>query len=170
MVSPVQLLTFPGAPFTPELVEAAEASIRSDAGWHIAPVITETIAVRVVGREVILPSLNVVSVTAVNGLTAGWEILPGGILRWNSAYGPVLSANASAYVGGRGTVAHITLTHGFEACPADLLPVVAARAQMVAQATPAVQSETTGPYSVTYRQQQGATDVPSRYRLSSGVA
>jgi hypothetical protein len=169
MVSPVQLLAFPGAPFAPELVEAAEASVRSDAGWHIAPVVTETVTVRSVGREVVLPSLNVVSVTAVNGRASGWELLPGGILRW-AHIGLVLAVNAPAYSYSSGSVVQVTLTHGFEACPADLLPVVAARAQMVAQATPAVQSETTGPYSVTYRQQSGPTEVPARYRLSSGVA
>jgi hypothetical protein len=43
LVSPYDLEDFPGAPFSDTLVDAAVSEIRGEAGWHIAPQVTETL-------------------------------------------------------------------------------------------------------------------------------
>ena len=56
----------PGAPFDELLVEMAQESVRADAGWHIAPVRTETLYLTGHGGAYLpIPSRRIVSVSAV---------------------------------------------------------------------------------------------------------
>lgn len=134
VVSPDDLVAFHGAPFSQDLIDSAVASVRSDAGWHIAPVVSETMSLVADGfrertsygegtwqgyrgRDLIVPSGRIVSVDAVvaNGITYTDFILgPGGVLRRWGGWPSGLIA--------------VTVTHGYDLLPADLLPVVAARA------------------------------------------
>jgi hypothetical protein len=134
LVSPADLAAF--GPLDDAMVDAAVSDLRRDAGWHIAPRITETIAVECYGGpELVLPTRSfpdaqvvVTGVAGTAGELTGWELLPGAVLRrgvWHRHYG-----------GGSGWpygYLSVTLTHGFVNCPPDLLPVIAQRAQASAQ-------------------------------------
>lgn len=160
MIDVSELSGFPGAEgFTQEMVEVAVAAIRADAGWHIAPVVTETVTVFGDGRRsLFLPSLRVLSVDAVTfgGLPVqGWMLCPGcvlyGISSWEWPVGPV----------------QVTLTHGYESAP-DLIPAVAARLNGFTRGDRAVVSQTDGPFTTTYSTdaEMSASDtVISRYSI-----
>lgn len=130
LVAALDLEAFPGYPFEDAIVDAAVADIRAEARWHIAPVVTETVTVSASGGLLILPSLRVVTVTAVRNVTdvtprtvTGWRLRPGGLL-WLPYAGP--------YVGG---VFEVDLQHGYATTPKDLLPVIASRAAETAAAS-----------------------------------
>lgn len=140
------LSSFPGAPYDDFLVEVAQASVRAEAGWHIAPVRTETLYLTGTGSPYLsLPSLRVVSISAVRygpyltEYTSGWTFTGGGLYlssRWT--VGPV----------------EVDIVHGYDETPIDLLPVIANRAQAMADSRDqAVQSMTqvSGPFTNTYR-------------------
>ena len=87
------LASFPGAPFDELLVEVAQESVRADAGWHIAPVRTETLTLLSYGDYFLsIPSLRIVSVEAVRygpdltEYTEGWTVTRGGL--WLATAGP----------------------------------------------------------------------------------
>lgn len=131
---------FPGAPYPLAVVRAAEASVRSDAGWHVAPVFRETVTVTGTGRgKLFLPSRRVVTVHSVLADTVppvavtGWHLQVRGVLL--VPFGQVW-ADGVDYL--------VDLTHGFEYAD-DLLPVVAGRCQrQLADALLTQRSETVG--------------------------
>lgn len=130
LATPADLAKFRGAPFDEDIIEAAAGSVRAECGWHIAPSVEQTIAVRTGGSAtVLLPSLRVTAVTAVtdrNGAAVnGWEAWSNGILEVPS--------------GGFPDVVEITYTHGYDACPPELLPIIAERA--AAQASGRIKAE-----------------------------
>jgi hypothetical protein len=160
LVSTSDLMDFPGSPFQETRVDIAAASVRSDAGWHIAPVVTETITVRSYGgRELLLPSRRVVSVASVGTLT-DWVLQSEGVLY--------------RHVGWPVGVLEVTFTHGFGSVPVELLPVLAARAAGAARLRdPAVSATSVGQVQVSYRDTTAtiATDpVIARYSVRVGVA
>lgn len=155
LATATDLEDFPGAPFDEDLVQIAQASVRSEAGWHIAPQRTETLYL--VGRGsayLALPTRRVVEVTAVRHgsalteHTSGWKILgnslylPGG---WTA--GPV----------------EVDITHGYDETPLDLYPVIASRA--VGGTSRGVSQVRSGEHSVTYATADDQADsVLDRYR------
>lgn len=91
---------------------AACAAVRSYCGWHVGPSVTETVRVRAHGGVIVLPSLRVQSVAsvAVKGTVldaTAWELtdLP---TVWLASCPSVL-------------IADVTMTHGFDPVPDDLL-------------------------------------------------
>ena len=116
------LADFPGAPFAESLVESAGESVRAEAGWHIAPEVTETLRVfSEGGTALVLPTLKY-TVTAVRDTSGdtpevltGWTDRGSGILL--KSYWPV------------GHMLEVDLVHGYEICPPELLPVIAHRVQ-----------------------------------------
>lgn len=121
LVSPAEVVGFPGAPFSSGVVSAAAGQVRDDCGWHIAPEVTETITLDTGGGTVVLlPSLNVVSVNEVRRedgtVIEGWKFRPHGVLR---------------RAGGWPDVIEVDFTHGYKACPPGLLSVIAERAQRI---------------------------------------
>lgn len=166
LVIPSDLTGFPGAPFDETLVNAAAESVRSEAGWHIAPVVTETLRVKSWGgTDLVIPSLRILSVTAVRyGLVTyvgDWTLLPDGLYR------------RSGWPVG---VIEVDLIHGYDATPAELLPVIVQRVKSSTIATNVSQRSTTrGPFSEseTYREQaaSAATDpTVARYSVRLGIA
>jgi hypothetical protein len=132
LVTALQLAPFPGSPFDDQHVDAAVADIRAEAGWHIAPVVTETVTVSTSGGWglLILPSLKVATVTAVRDVTnvtprtvTGWRLRPGGLL-----YLAYTGSWTCGYY-------EVDLQHGYATTPKDLLPVIASRAAEVATAS-----------------------------------
>ena len=118
LADPNALTAFRGGPFEEGAVTAAGAGIRTECGWHIAPNVEQTIALRTGGAdEVLLPSLHVTEVKAVtdrygNPVT-GWDAWAHGVL---------------ARPGGFPDAILVTYSHGYETCPAELLPIIAERA------------------------------------------
>ncbi len=156
---PGQIADFPGAPFPTAVVTAAGDRIRREAGWHIAPAITETLVLDTEAGEIIrLPSLRVTSVGSIT--TAGGLPLTG----WT------LSANGNLYLaqgwpGGFGAVT-VAFTHGYSTVPGDLLPVLAEYCQRsMVNAALTHRSETAGVWSEseTYNtRRRGESNNPDR--------
>jgi hypothetical protein len=141
----------------PAAVAVACARVRRICGWHIAPVVTETITLpwSWSGRY-LLPSLHVVSVgTTVAGsaVTSDWS--PGGAL-W------LTSGNIAPPVNARLRGVSVTLTHGYETCPEDVRDIVAQMARQVGQRR--VRSSAEGPFSTTYEVEEFGLDLDA-YRL-----
>lgn len=172
LVSSEDIDVFPGSPFHPVLVDAAAASIRAEAGWHIAPVITETITVNSYGDSTLLalPTQRIVSVTAVRDVTTTPLVLTG----WGR------SSSGSLYraFGWPSGVLEVDLEHGFDETPPELLPILASRARQASNPRDpslAARSSAAGPFteSETYRTDGGTTAVDptiARYSVRVGLA
>src|SRR5690625_141824 len=115
----------PGAPFPATVLTAAAAAIRTDAGWHIAPVVAHTVEIETrCASVVLLPSLRVVEVSEVRdgdtgAVLTGWRVNKRtGVLRRRGGVWPEWI--------------EVDLEHGYDACPPELHPLIAERAQRIA--------------------------------------
>lgn len=152
LASPADLADLPGAPFTDAQVDAAVAALRAHAGWHIAPPRTETLTLDVIGgSRVVLPSLRVTAVAEVRNT---YEDTPVEItdFRWSEA-GVLSRRYCSLPCGFRAL--EVDITHGYDECPPELLPSIAACAA-TASLSPAVASRGIGPFSESYRPVDGS--------------
>jgi len=157
LVKPEDLTGFPGAPFSESAVNAAAMSVRTETGWHIAPQVTETLEVETgCSRVALLDTMHVVEVIAVRDADNGRELTD-----WRFSRAGTLARKAGVWP----EVIEVELTHGYEKCPEDLLPIIAERSQrskwgMVAQ-------ENIGARSVSLRQNYDptSTQVLARYSL-----
>lgn len=147
------LTDFPGAPFTQDVVDSAIGEVRAAAHWHIAPQITETVTVRAYGGfELLLPTLNLVSLSAVRDVTdpanpitlSGWDSSP------TAEFKRGIVGNRFGWPCRRPyAVLEVDVVHGFETCPPDLLPVIAQTA-LDFRRNRAVSSESVGSVSASY--------------------
>lgn len=135
-------------PDTMRRVDAAAAAIRRAAGWHIGPVVTETLTLDSDGGRVLpLPTGRLVSLVAV--AADGVDITPyvrksaGGWLKRDYGHFP---DNPESVV--------VTITHGYAAGTyPDLVALVVAIAGRATEVTGvAVAQESIGARSVTYRE------------------
>ena len=141
LATPNDLLSFAGAPFAEALVKAAGESIRRDAGWHIAPTVTETLVLDSDGgRQLFLPTLRdaVASVAEVRDVSGSSPRVLGG---WRLASSAAVLHRGGGWPAGEGVI-EVDLVHGYESCPAELLPAIAARTR------PKVRAESIGGRSV----------------------
>lgn len=160
MVTPEQLAGLPGAPFTPEMVAAAQARIRTQCGWHVAPVIEQTITVSGDGGcEQWLPTRRIVDVTSVQVWDgSGYVDMPG----WSDQVGwdpdGILSAPV-AFPAGRRTI-KVTLRHGFDLSDDLKLLVAVSTGRQIAQ-------EVISSRSITFSDsdQFSSSELLDRYRL-----
>lgn len=145
----------------PDAIRAAAEVVRSYCGWHIAPVVEETVTLDGAGyRHLFLPSLHVNAVSAVveNGVTldpSAFFIRASFLRRPLGCWGyPDTS---------------VTFTHGYDECPLDVRQVVVKMAQ-AGYASARLSSTTEGPFAATYAESARGevgnhTDVLNRYRL-----
>lgn len=161
---------YPGAPFTAERTAAAVAAVRAEAGWHIAPLRTETLTLYSGGGYYLpLPSRRVVSVTAVRDVSAGTPVaVTGWSVRLNGLYLPGWSWWPHGLV-------EVDLTHGYAQTPSELYAVIAARArQMGTPLVPGAKSysSTVGGVSesVSYGPTVSLDPILATYSLYAGVA
>lgn len=122
LIEPEALDGLPGGPYTEEMAEVGAHTVRRAARWHIAPVIKETIILDHDGAGVVrLPSLRVVDVLSVVDISRAEDrpLEYRRHYRWSEA--GLLSGKFPA--GFR--VLSVTLEHGFDECPPELLPVIA---------------------------------------------
>jgi hypothetical protein len=167
LLHPGVLDDFPGAPFPPAVVAAAAESVRKMAGWHIAPVQSDTVTVDGVrSRRLLLPTLRIVEVTEVRDVSAdapvvlnGWKVdnRRGWLYREEGwPCGPI----------------EVDMAHGYHTCPADLLPLIAELAQW-SMVNGAVSQQQAGPFLVSARDErsssrQGTTQAVSNYTIRRG--
>jgi hypothetical protein len=177
LLVPPDLDDFPGAPFTDAIVDAAVATVRSIAGWHIAPsrpvdpeTEVETVTVDGRGGSVLyLPTRYLTDVIEIRDLTGDSPVI---LIDWRASTTGKLTRYCWPY--GLGTI-EADIVHGYPVCPPELLPIIAA--YCVAAATDSsVSQESVGPFSRTLRDQSvndGATAVPAALAalsLAWGVA
>jgi hypothetical protein len=164
LVDKEDLDKFPGAPYDQDIVDAACASVRAEAGWHIAPSATRTVALDGPGAHVLmLPSLHVTKIDEVRDITDpdspkvldDWRVAASGILHrrkwWPDGFQCI----------------EVDMQHGYERCPAELLPVIAARCEQE-KASASVRQEASGTESVTYASAARRADTDrrvQRYRI-----
>jgi len=170
LVVPEDLAGFPGAPFADAVVDAAVAELRKAAGWHIAPSKQETVAVESGGGwTLILPTLHLTEVRAARDVTSldsdpvvltGWRNTQ--TLRFRAG---IVSRPLYGWACGE---FELDITHGYDSCPPDLLPAIAAACRALTADSRTVQSQNSGPFSVTYREPSGDLDpAVARYALPS---
>ncbi|WP_043642987.1 hypothetical protein [Nocardioides alkalitolerans] len=126
LVSPDDLASYPGAPFTQGEIDNASATVRSWAGWHIAPERNETVTVETEGgrRAIMLETLHLSAVTAVRDVThAGHTAVLTDLPTHPTARfrAGILSRRSGWPCG----AVEITFTHGHATCPAELRAVIA---------------------------------------------
>lgn len=127
LVVAADLNDFPGAPFAESVVESAGEAVRAEAGWHIAPEVTETLTVDSDGSpHLLLPTLHLVEVTEVRDVTGS---TPRTITNWRQS-GKGILYRAGGWPAGLSAL-EVDLTHGYTECPPALLPAVAAYAQAI---------------------------------------
>lgn len=148
LLAPEQLDDFPGAPFADTVVDAIVARLRREAGWHIAPARIETVTVDGSDtRLLVLPTLELTNVTEVRDVTvlASPTVVPD----WRAARAGMLRRPGGWPRGFRSVAADIT--HGYEDCPPDLLPVIATLCRL-STTDGEVSQEALGSWSVTLRE------------------
>jgi hypothetical protein len=160
LASPTDLADFPGAPFSDALVDAAVATLRLEAGWHIAPQVTETITVNASGgTELILPTLHLVNVTEVRDVSGSTPVVLTG---WRQSRIGILTRNAGWPRGLE--VIEVDMVHGYEACPPELWPVIARYVQ-AAQTKSTVSQTSLGDFSESYRTGSVSDPVLARFSV-----
>lgn len=124
LVSPADLADFPGAPHAASVVDAAAESVRAEAGWHIAPTVTETLTLDGVdGTDLVLPSLRVIDVTEIRDVT---EAVPVILSDWRLSASSGIVRRIYGWPW-RAASIEVDIVHGHPRCPTDLLPEIAAR-------------------------------------------
>lgn len=121
LVSPDDLTSYPGAPFADAVVDSAVAWLRDEVGWHVAPLVTETVTLDSLGgRTLILPTRHLVSVTEVRDVTESTPIVMTG---WRRSRRTGMLFLSCGWPQGFESI-ELDLVHGFEETPKQLLPVV----------------------------------------------
>lgn len=147
-----------GAPFNLDRVKSACAALRRVAGWHIAPSVPEVVTFDHDGAGVLLlPSLYVTGVTAVRDVTGD---TPRDLTGWRWSQSGMVSLPGGGPRGFRSV--EVEFTHGYEECPPELLPVIAAGITgRVVQESLGSRSVTLGTEDVTF----APASVVDRFRL-----
>jgi len=171
LVSPAELLEF--GQYSDVHVDAAARSLRRECGWHIAPRVTEDVKLVLrsgTGDELYLPTrdfpdaeviVNTVRNSAGELLT-GWEHAEGVIVRRGGVF---------RYALWTGRYVTVNITHGFATCPADLLPLLAARAAAAkAPRESRVTSFTNGAIQMAFGDATMIDPTVSDYAIIGGVA
>lgn len=136
---------FPGGPFDPVAVLAAEAEVRGYCGWHIAPVVTETQLLDGDGSEALLVrSLLVRDVVRVFDRRTdidlvGWDWSQAGIL-----------TRLGGFPRGPRTVG-VELTHGHSTAPRELVAYIAHLAAVYAVPEDRPTTKTVGAVTTSWR-------------------
>lgn len=168
LVQPSDLASYPGAPFSESIVDAAVDRLRRDSGWHIAPQVTETLKVDGHGgRLLVLPTLQLVNVTAVRDVSGD---TPQVLDEWKRSRIGILTRDGGWPCGLEAV--EVDLVHGYTTTPLELFAVVAdlCRATL---SDPRVQQERLGNWSRTLRGTVAGTDLAdilARYSVESRFA
>ena len=135
-------------------LEAAQATVRAFCGWHVAPVITETVRVTARGGDsLVLPSLCVRELKTIRFGSQTVEAT--GCVAW-SREGVVRLLNGMRFPDTPGGV-EVELTHGFEPGEVpDVTVIIATVARRAASQPGLVASQSVNGASVSYATAGGA--------------
>lgn len=129
LVDAANIATYRGAPFESVLLDAACGAVRSHCGWHIAPRLDDHLVLvsGPAGRRLVLPTLNIVEVTAIRDVVTGvavtgWRVGGAGMLIRDTGW-PRGEDNLE-----------VTLTHGYDTCPPEIVAVIVERARLLVTA------------------------------------
>lgn len=141
------------------LLDAATMEVRSYCGWHIAPVVTETVTVEGLGSALLLPTLQLTGVTSIerDGVTvdlANVKWKPNGVVTGYAFSGEY----------------EVTFTHGYTETPEDVAQTVASIASEGIDGHRRLKSWNRGPFSESYMDAEVDPDraVLDRYRIKPG--
>lgn len=161
LLYPTDLNGLPGAPFSDEVTAAAAERVRDECGWHIAPVVTETVEVSVKESGVIvLPTRRLVNVTAIRDVTdttpvaltlSDWRWKANGVMK------------CSAWSRGCRDL-EVDISHGYDTCPSGLLGRAADLARRSGRGSD-VRSEQVGSVAYSYAGSGGDDAALSKYAL-----
>lgn len=158
MVYP-DMRTDPAAPV--DWAAAAQAAIRAWCGWHIAPVLTETVLldVRHVSRDLQLPTTRLLETVSVEVIDSreetGWRELAEHEYQWSEA-GVLRRTDCLCWPKGFRTV-RVTMRHGYE--PAEVPDVLGIADKLASRArvnSSGVASQSVNGASVSYQTAGGA--------------
>lgn len=152
LVASGDLSPFPGAPFDEFVVDAAVSELRREAKWHIAGSRTETVVVESDGGcNIILPTLHLTGVTAVRDVTSiDGDPVP--VLTWRTnATARFRAGIVNRPAGWPCGVLEFDIVHGYDKCPQELLPILAAACRQIGADARTVQGQAAGPFNVTFR-------------------
>lgn len=160
---------------------AAQAAIRAYCGWHVAPVITETLYISVRHRspKLFIPTGHVCDIALIEQLTATggeWEPVTG--YGWDTEGTLELATGGQVWKPGLRNV-RVTLEHGYEPDEVpDVLAIADAIARRAATSLHGIASQSVNGASVSYAQAGGAPlavpllniekDALARYCITSG--
>lgn len=157
LVSSGEIAQFPGAPFPADVLTAAGETVRKACGWMIAPTVTGAVETLDSdgGSTLYVQSKYVTALTQVRDMTGTAPVVLTGV---------TFNANGRLYLRtgfpcGVGAV-EVTYTHGYTACPKDLLPVVADLARSANTSTK-VRQQTMGSASITFSTSSATVDPSS---------
>lgn len=125
LVSPGEIASFPGAPFPADVLTAAGEVVRTVCHWHIAPSVTATVKLDSDGGNYLfLPTLNLTAVTEVRDTSGSSPVVLTDVKfeKNGTLYRKFRFPHGVQSV-------EVDFTHGYAACPTDLLPIVAAAAR-----------------------------------------
>lgn len=155
---PVDLAPSLTADETDRLLQA-EALVRAYCGWHVAPSRTETVSVRGSGGSVLmLPTLRLTAVDTVTddgtAVTADGYLLDraGFLTRLDACWGT--------------EAVTVSMTHGYDAAPAEVTGVVQAVAQRAVDNPGSRPRDQVGPFVDSYSQ-TGTNEAPALALLAA---
>ena len=129
-----------------QLLDGAMSAVVEYCGWHIAPVVTETVTVDGTGTLIqTLPTLNLVSLDA---LDENGQALDVSRIDW-SANGILEKRSGGCWTDRRRGI-NAGITHGFEATPSWVTTLICAAAGRAFIAPVGIAQETAGGESITY--------------------
>lgn len=160
--------------YSETMVDIAVADLRAEAGWHIAPRVSETLSVRILGRrggrpgymdELVLPTRDLPGApVTVSAVRAGGTTLQG----WTAAEGLLMRLWGWGFGAG---LLEVDVTHGFTTCPRDLLPLLASLAEAAGSSRdPRVTSFRNDGIQMVYASAYMVDPKIARYRVLGGVA
>lgn len=129
LIDPTDLGHLPGAPFSEEECDGAVADLRGAAGWHIAPVKTETVTLDVASGEsrLRLPTRKLVAVTAIRDADTD-AVIAATTYRASLTLGQV-KRRSGCWPAGFARI-EVDMQHGYTTCPPDLFAVIAEAAAL----------------------------------------
>lgn len=143
--------------------EAAASFVRGYCGWHIAPVITETITVRASGSAIVLPTLLMGTVSIAEPDATILDSTTYAVWPW----GVVELTTRSCWAH---QILTVTMTHGYDQCPDELVSAASSISQT--QLTDGATSVRVGQLQTTRPAGTEGSDIPSyvaavleRYRI-----
>lgn len=150
-----------GTPFTQAEVDAAVEALRGTLGWHVAPAKQETVVLDFESTSWrVLPTRRLVSVDDVRDSA---HVTLGHRATRTDPYRLILDSEPRSPF-----EVDVTMTHGFDSCPADLLPVIADAIRSGRdEVTGDVRMISSGPLQISYGAPWTSADEPPPFSTAA---